>query len=207
LRASRPLAEKRAAQALGERSDPPIRAMQEASLRCDGALASESSELSRGWLAVAISMPAGRGEFTQRLQLDRYSPLHQVGHAKLAVRCYVNTAVRDGSRTVNRFQSLGTCRLIGPQQLQEPNMRTLLAFAIVTSGVFALSQAADAARKYKRSAEPSYSYGYGAYQRYSREQVECERARHEDPAGVYAGYPCWAREAFSAGSNRGGTRR
>ena len=34
-------------------------------------------------------------------------------------------------------------------------------------------------------------------------QVECERARHEDPSGVYAGYPCWAREALGAGSRSG----
>jgi hypothetical protein len=86
-------------------------------------------------------------------------------------------------------------------------MRTLLATAIVLSGVFALSPAADAARKYKRTGERSYPYGYNAYPRYSREQVECERARHEDPAGVYKGYPCWAREAFGRGSNSGGTRR
>ena len=86
-------------------------------------------------------------------------------------------------------------------------MRTLLAVAIVLGGTIALSQAADAARKYNRSAERSYSYGYNAYPRFSREQVECERARHEDPAGVYQGFPCWAREAFGRGSNSGGTRR
>jgi hypothetical protein len=86
-------------------------------------------------------------------------------------------------------------------------MRMLLAVAIVLSGTIALSQAADA-RKYRRSGErydPYYSYN--AYPRFSRQQVECERARHEDPAGVYRGYPCWAREAFGRGSNSGGTRR
>ena len=36
-------------------------------------------------------------------------------------------------------------------------MRTLLAVAIVLGGTIALSQAADAARKYNRSAERSYS--------------------------------------------------
>jgi hypothetical protein len=84
-------------------------------------------------------------------------------------------------------------------------MRTLLAIAILVGSAVIPSQAADAPRKYKRYYDPYYSYY--AYPRYSREQVECERARHEDPAGVYAGYPCWAREAFGSGANRGGTRR
>jgi len=51
---------------------------------------------------------------------------------------------------------------------------------------------ADAAKKYKRSAERHY---YSA-PRYSREEVECERAAHADPSGVYQGYPCWAQEAL-----------
>ena len=91
-------------------------------------------------------------------------------------------------------------------------MRALLAFAIVTGGVLALSPAvgADTVRKYQRSGEreqASYGYAYSPYSRFTREQVECERARHEDPSGVYAGYPCWAREALGAGSNRGTSRR
>jgi hypothetical protein len=87
-------------------------------------------------------------------------------------------------------------------------MRTLFAIAILVGGTAMPSQAADEARRYKRSADrydPYYSYN--AYPRYSREQVECERARHEDPAGVYQRFPCWAREAFGRGSNSGGTRR
>ena len=86
-------------------------------------------------------------------------------------------------------------------------MRTLLAVAIVVGGMIALSQAADAARKYKRSADRSYSYGYSAYPRFSRQEIECERAWHEDPSGRFAGFPCWAREAFGRGSNGGATRR
>ncbi|HEY1244045.1 MAG TPA: hypothetical protein VGF29_04355 [Hyphomicrobiaceae bacterium] len=51
---------------------------------------------------------------------------------------------------------------------------------------------------------PGYAYGQRGY--YSSEQAECERrARAEDPSGVYAGYPCWAREAF--GRSGGGSRR
>ena len=80
-------------------------------------------------------------------------------------------------------------------------MRTLLAFAIFAGGIVAVGQPADAAKKYKRSAERHYYYA----PRYSREAVECERARHADPSGVYSGYPCWAREAFSP--RGGGTNR
>jgi hypothetical protein len=36
----------------------------------------------------------------------------------------------------------------------------------------------------------------------SREEIECERARHEDRAGNFVGYPCWAREALSRGIGR-----
>jgi hypothetical protein len=86
-------------------------------------------------------------------------------------------------------------------------MRTLLAIAILAGGAAIPSQAADPPRKYKRGAERYDPYYYNASPRYSREQVECERARHEDPAGVYQGFPCWAREAFGRGSNSGGATR
>jgi hypothetical protein len=82
-------------------------------------------------------------------------------------------------------------------------MRTMLAIAIFTGGIVAVGPPADAAKKYKRSAERDYYY-YAP--RYSREAVECERARHADPSGVYSGYPCWAREAFSP-QGGGRTRR
>jgi hypothetical protein len=79
-------------------------------------------------------------------------------------------------------------------------MRALLAFVILVGGMLTLSPAdADSARK--RSAKPDDA----APSRYlSRQAVECERARHEDPSGVYARYPCWAREAFSRGTQGGG---
>jgi hypothetical protein len=79
-------------------------------------------------------------------------------------------------------------------------MRTLLATAIVLGSIFALNPTADA-RKAKRSANAPYYYAPPAY--YSRRQVECERARNEDPAGQFAGYPCWAREIFGRGRNTG----
>jgi hypothetical protein len=88
-------------------------------------------------------------------------------------------------------------------------MRTLLAIAILVVGSALPSQAAEWDRRDRYNAERSYSYGYGygyGYRRYSRQQVECERARHADPSGVYAGFPCWARDAFGSGKN-GGTRR
>lgn len=76
-------------------------------------------------------------------------------------------------------------------------MRTLLAIVILAAGMFALSEPSDAARKAKRIAKPPDA----AQPRYSRQQVECERARHEDPSGDFAGYPCWARAALGSGRN------
>jgi hypothetical protein len=80
-------------------------------------------------------------------------------------------------------------------------MRTLLAIAIFAGGIVAVGAPADAAKKYKRSVERHYY----SVPRYSREAVECERARHADPTGAYRGYPCWAQEALSP--RGGGTNR
>jgi hypothetical protein len=80
-------------------------------------------------------------------------------------------------------------------------MRTLFAIVILAGGILALHasvDSADAARK--RNVKPRDHAGLTRV--YSREEIECERARHEDPTGLYAGYPCWAREAFAKGSNR-----
>jgi hypothetical protein len=76
-------------------------------------------------------------------------------------------------------------------------MRTLLAIAIFVGGIFVVNAPADAARKYKRSTERYYYY-------VPKREAECARARHEDPTGVYAGYPCWAREALGRGTQGGG---
>jgi hypothetical protein len=79
-------------------------------------------------------------------------------------------------------------------------MRTLLAFAIFAGGICAIDAPSDAAPKYKRGAKHSHSAP-----RYSRKAVECERARHADPTGLYRSYPCWAQEALSpkgGGPNR-----
>jgi hypothetical protein len=84
-------------------------------------------------------------------------------------------------------------------------MRTLLAFVIFAGGLFALDAPADAARKYKRTAK-SQHYSR-QYYRYRRDSVCEERARHEDPTGRYAGFPCWAREAFGRGTRGGGPGR
>jgi hypothetical protein len=79
-------------------------------------------------------------------------------------------------------------------------VRTLLAIIILAVGIFALSAPSDAARKAKRIAKPHQSeQRYAKQPRYSREDLECERARSEDPGGTYAGFPCWAREGFSRG--------
>jgi hypothetical protein len=87
-------------------------------------------------------------------------------------------------------------------------MRILLAFAVLAGGVVALDTPADAARK--RTAKQPYKSSYAAKPRYQyqdyREQVECERARNEDPTGEFASYPCWARETFARGRRGGGDR-
>jgi hypothetical protein len=62
-----------------------------------------------------------------------------------------------------------------------------------------LNAPADAARKAKRSANPHH---HAAQPRLSREELECERAQNLDPAGRYAGYPCWAREALARRERR-----
>ena len=75
-------------------------------------------------------------------------------------------------------------------------MRTLLAIAIFAGGVLALDATAEAARKSKRPAKPPPSY------QAKKADIVCEeRARHEDPSGNFASYPCWAREAFARGRN------
>ncbi|HXE87422.1 MAG TPA: hypothetical protein VN524_11590 [Hyphomicrobiaceae bacterium] len=99
-------------------------------------------------------------------------------------------------------------------------MRTLLASSIAPKliapaliagiGFTALSAAtssADAARKYRRAPVPSYSYAppnyYAPPPAISQRQVCEERAQAADPTGLYAGYPCWAREAFGRGGAGG----
>jgi hypothetical protein len=91
-------------------------------------------------------------------------------------------------------------------------MRTLLAIAIFAGGLLALDAPADAARKSKRTAKSPQSSqssqnDYRRRKTYRRADEACEaRARHEDPTGRYAGFPCWAREAFGRGT-QGGSRR
>jgi tetratricopeptide (TPR) repeat protein len=62
----------------------------------------------------------------------------------------------------------------------------------------ALNTPADAAHK----AKPGAKLHNTARPRHSQEDIGCERARHTDPAGNYAGYPCWAREALSPRGRR-----
>jgi hypothetical protein len=82
-------------------------------------------------------------------------------------------------------------------------MRILLGFALVSMGsMLALNApAVEAADRGKRAetkrTKPSYKKQRPQYYSYSREAVECERARHADPTGRFAGYPCWAQEALS----------
>jgi tetratricopeptide (TPR) repeat protein len=57
----------------------------------------------------------------------------------------------------------------------------------------ATKRPAEPASKAQRSAKPHY---YSAQPRHSQEEIECERGGHL--GGRFAGYPCWARDAFSA---------
>jgi hypothetical protein len=83
-------------------------------------------------------------------------------------------------------------------------MRMLLAVALVImGGTLALNTpAVDAADKAKRTeteriAKSSHKKQRPQHYSYSREAVECERARHADPTGRFRDYPCWAQEALS----------
>jgi hypothetical protein len=81
-------------------------------------------------------------------------------------------------------------------------MRTLLAIVMAVGATFALNSSADAARKARSGANAPYYYAPPPYG--PRGQSECERrAQAEDPAGRFAGYPCWARESFGRGTGGG----
>jgi hypothetical protein len=69
-------------------------------------------------------------------------------------------------------------------------MRTLLVIVIILAGM-----SAPEAAPYRSKAKRYYAPGA---------ESECERrARAEDPTGLYAGYPCWARETFGRGQSSG----
>jgi len=78
-------------------------------------------------------------------------------------------------------------------------MRTLLAIAIFLGGTLALNSTADAARKGKRLAKPSHytSHYYAAPPRYARGSQCARQACGYDLIGEFAGFPGWARKAFS----------
>ena len=72
-------------------------------------------------------------------------------------------------------------------------MRTLVAIVLLMAALAPLDSMADAARKSKRHAKPPQQ---------QKIDLACEsRARHEDPTGDFAGYPCWAREALARSRN------
>jgi hypothetical protein len=77
-------------------------------------------------------------------------------------------------------------------------MRTLLAFVIFVGGFSLWTPDASAARKSWRGAY--YAPYVAVPPRGFRGYSVCEqRARADDPSGVFGGYPCWARSAFSQG--------
>ena len=105
----------------------------------------------------------------------------------------------------------------GGDRLAGGDMRTPLSIVLVLAGAVGLAGLAapsTAEARKKRYYQPGYEQP-SYYQppgndyrqpRYSRERQLCEeRAQAADPTGLYAGYPCWAREAF--GREPGGGRR
>jgi hypothetical protein len=94
-----------------------------------------------------------------------------------------------------------------------PAIASLLAAATVVAGAVALSTAAEARKQpryYQPRAYQPYYYrpprSYRAPRTYSWERLVCEEnAQAADPTGLYAGYPCWARETF--GRTPGGRGR
>jgi hypothetical protein len=100
--------------------------------------------------------------------------------------------------------TISVLRLVGrhdrPQEYQrlgnllvEPSMRVKLAMAISAGGILSVHSATEA--QSRRSAQPPYYYAPPSSE--LRDQSVCEeRAQNQDPAGRYAGYPCWARESF-----------
>jgi hypothetical protein len=74
-------------------------------------------------------------------------------------------------------------------------MRVLMAIVLCAGGLMALdAPAADAAPRYKRVIAKKTTTADAGTQ---RERLECIRARQEDPTREFAGFPCWAREAFA----------
>jgi hypothetical protein len=96
-----------------------------------------------------------------------------------------------------------------------PAIAPLLATATVLAGVVALATAAEARKQQRyyyqpRAYQPYYyrppATSYRSPRGYSWDRMVCEeRAFAADPTGQYAGYPCWAREAF--GRTPGGRGR
>jgi hypothetical protein len=68
-------------------------------------------------------------------------------------------------------------------------MRIMLVIALVLTATLAAApaDARDGAR----------SSNTAVYARTRGSSAECDRARDADPAGNYAGYPCWAQWAFA----------
>jgi hypothetical protein len=80
-------------------------------------------------------------------------------------------------------------------------MRILMALAICACGLFALEAAlaADDVSPRDKTAVAKKKQRTAGRHLSQRERVECQRARMEDPAGEFARFPCWAREAFARG--------
>ena len=76
-------------------------------------------------------------------------------------------------------------------------MRALLAIVIFAGGTFALNSPADAARKFKGAKAYYYATQPLGFRRAGSACAGLACAY--DPTGEFAGYPWWARRAFSEG--------
>lgn len=142
--------------------------------------------------------------------------------ARIYLRTYQHLlALRDAERAVSldpvREEFLDTrahvYEALGRTQEAIADYRRLLSGnASMTSAIDGLKRlnvspsALNAPPKAARKAESRAKQHHYTAQRRTPQQtsqprdpqaeVECERARHLDPAGQYAGYPCWARGAL-----------
>jgi hypothetical protein len=75
-------------------------------------------------------------------------------------------------------------------------MRLLLISALALSAMVSTAAPADAKKGTRSTSSNAYGYQARSGTARNEDSDECIRARDVDPAGNYAGYPCWAQWAF-----------
>jgi tetratricopeptide (TPR) repeat protein len=138
-------------------------------------------------------------DFSKAVEIN---PRHGAAYAARA-RIYLKTdqrmlALRDAERAVS-IDPFDKGFLDTRARVYEALGPTREATADYKRVLSSTPPSAYAARKAKRSAKKHHN---AAQPRDSKQEIECDAARHADPAGDYAGYPCWARAVLGPG-NRG----